>query len=235
MRLLLYSLMFVSASYAVTPAQDAQHKNATNQISGQVVDAEGNPVRGASVCANSVNPPGIGHCAPSRKGGQFTIHMLKAGLEYIVFAAKYEDYYPFPTSGFYDAHPESRVKVKLEERYPPKDIVVRMGPKAARLMGTVLNAETNEVLKQFRILACREDRPDNCIAAGAADKSARFNFLVPAATFTIKISASGFEDWYGSEGPRDRATAMSVAPETTMELNVFLRPLPARTSRQHQP
>ena len=224
MRLLL-SLLLVGVSYAMTSAQDVQQNTALAQISGRVLDGDGKPVRGASVCANS-RPAGIsGVCAPSRAGGKFTIHMLKPGLEYIVFASKREDYYPFPTPGFYDAPPGTRVKVKLEEGRALQDVEVRLGPKAGRLVGTVINAETNEVLKQFRLLACRDDRPEDCIAAGSGDKTGRFNLLVPTVPFSIKISAPGFEDWYGSESPREQPAALLVGSGTTMELNIFLRPI----------
>ncbi|MCA1614003.1 MAG: carboxypeptidase-like regulatory domain-containing protein, partial [Acidobacteria bacterium] len=122
-------------------------------------------------------------------------------------------------------NPSNKVFVNEDQDAP--FVTVRFGAKAGRIVGHVLDAETNLPIRDVWVGLCRVEVPRYCHRLTAKSADGRFQQLVPSATFTIQISAPGYEDWYGDEGEGRRPEPMQVAPGATRQLNVSLQRSPA--------
>src|SRR4051812_23654510 len=83
-------------------------------IKGQVLDAEGHPVRGAVVYAYpDAGLSGVLPSSTSDEHGKFTIMVSQAG-EFAIVASKQVDGYPSAMSPFYNPPAESLIQVLLK-------------------------------------------------------------------------------------------------------------------------
>jgi Carboxypeptidase regulatory-like domain len=221
--------IFISLLIIIFHSAAATHAAQQNplMIKGQVLDAEGRPVPRAVVYAypdGGLN--GVLPSSSSDERGEFTIAVSQAGV-YAVVASKQVDGYPSAMSPFYNPTAESLIQVLLKENQPPPFVTVRFGPKAGRVAGHIVDAETNRPIEDFQISLCRLEVPMYCHRLSDKYPGGRFQVLVPSAPFTIQISASGYKDWYGAERASQQLEPMQVAADTTKELSVSLYKLPA--------
>lgn len=237
---LVITLMIVAigVSYAVNrPARIRQHAaqhshqdaaQSFGAISGRVLDPEGQPVFGAEVNASHTES-GTGRVptAYTDNQGEFQIRDLRPGT-YIVSASKEEDGYArtyllFNSAGFVE-----NPQVTVYEQQITSDVVVHLGPRAARLVGRIVNAITNEPiqnLQNVKITFRRIDRPDNWYSR-APDLNGEFSIFVPPAPFTIEVEAPGYEDWqYRSVSAGDQTASLQLVPGSSQNLTIALRPL----------
>ncbi|HYE65559.1 MAG TPA: carboxypeptidase-like regulatory domain-containing protein [Pyrinomonadaceae bacterium] len=199
-------------------------------IAGQVVDSAGNPVAGATVSAVPENqtaggmPPITFTAASTDEGGRFYLEGVTPGT-YIIYAAKESAGYPSTSFNFFVADPRSAPKVTVGEQQVAQNVLVRLGPKAARLVGRIVDAKTGQPVDRAEIFLTRADNPNNYHITGPNRPGGDFQLLVPSIAFKIKVSAPGYQDWYfGNDGKKERASVMQIAPNATQELTIALRP-----------
>ncbi|MDT4952832.1 MAG: Carboxypeptidase regulatory-like domain [Acidobacteriota bacterium] len=191
-------LAVVGVSFVMTRPLHVYQDTAQNSgvIAGFVLDAGGKPVSGAEVYTyRPTSPMGKLPRAVTNKQGKFLIKDLRPGT-YVVAAAKEEDSYP-PTDNysFYYASFLEAPQVIVYERQTTSGVMIHFGPRAARLVGHIVDATTNEPISPIpqgtQITLRRADNPDNSYSTGPNTRG-NFNILVPPVPFTIKVSAPGY-------------------------------------------
>jgi len=217
MRRLLLTCLLVVLLQPRAPAQTAQLNLLV--IKGQVVDEQGHPVSGAYVVANPDSGlRGKVLSASSGSRGEFSIAVYKLD-SFKVSASKPADGYPPSSIPFYYPTEEALAHVSVMGGREAPFATIRLGPKAGNITGRVIDAETGQAVDDFQITLCRAEVPKFCHRQSTRSSGGRFSMLVPAAPFTIQISASGYEDWYG---PDRQPVSVQVSSGTTIELNVSL-------------
>lgn len=160
-------------------------------ISGVVVDMEGDPVSQADVSVrrrNSLTGPDIP--AQADKQGRFTVTRLEAET-YQISASKEEDGYPeASTATFYAGTKAIIQQITLNENEVSSGNVIRVGPKALKLFGRVVDAVTKRPVNGVRITMRRVDNPGAFFQTGVHGS---FRILVPQVPITVEVSAPGYE------------------------------------------
>ena len=159
-------------------------------ISGIVVDMEGKPVSQADVSVrrrNAMTGPDIP--AQADKQGRFTVTGLEAET-YQISASKEEDGYPHLASTFYAGTKSIIQQVTLNENEVSSGNVIRVGPKALKLFGRVVDAVTKKPVNRVRITMRRVDNPGDFFQTGVHGS---FRILVPQVPITVEVSAPGYE------------------------------------------
>lgn len=197
-------------------------------IKGQVLDDQGRPVSGAVVNANPDG--GLRGRVPSASSdtrGEFTIVVYKTD-GFKVTASKPADGYPSSFNPFYYPTEDSLAHVWVQEGQAAPFVTIRFGPRAGRVVGRIVDAETGRVVEDVQLTLCRAEVPKYCHRHSAKSLGGQFNILVPASTpFTVQASASGYKDWYEAEGG-DQPVPVQVASGATKVLSVSLERLSAR-------
>jgi carboxypeptidase family protein len=202
-------------------------------ISGIVLDAEGRPVGQAKVEAEDIHRPqaGIIPTTTTTEYGTFTLCDLSPG-SYTVVASKEQDYYPNPLYTFY-SDGKSLPEVPLKTNENLENIVVRLGPRGARLKGRIIDAVTGDPvitkepqsgppISKANIDFYEAKNPQPYMGMGT-NIEGEFNVLVPIKPFRMKVSAPGYKTWYyGDDGSEERAKAILLPPASTKELTVVL-------------
>jgi hypothetical protein len=155
--------------------------------------------------------------------GNFRFKGLKAGT-YTLYVAKEEDGYAPTDSAFHYAGSVDAPQVTVYEQHAPPEVVIHLGPKAARLTGHIVDGATNKpVVWNVQITLSRVDNPNYMYSTGSG-LNGEFNILIPPVPFMMKVSAPGYEDWYyRNEGSKQRADPLEVAVGADKELIVSLR------------
>jgi hypothetical protein len=197
-------------------------------ILGRVLDADGKPVSGAIVSAEPADRIML-HLPSSftNKNGEFALQGLMPG-QYTLHTRKEEDGYPRTEFNFYDEHDTRDQIVAVYEGRTTQNVTIKLGPKAAVLTGHVVDAITNQPLKEADITVRRVDQPDRFLSTGLFDHGTRgdFKILVPSLPFTLKISQDGYRDWYFKlPNERTQGSPFLLAPNSTKKLLIRLQPL----------
>jgi hypothetical protein len=163
----------------------------------------------------------------SNKNGEFIIDGLIPGL-YSLHGSKQEEGYPRTEFNFYDRSENADLKVEIYEQQTTQKVIIQLGPKAAVLVGRVVDASTNQPLHHADITLRRVDQPERFLRTGLTlpIEKGEFKLLVPSLPFTVKVSEDGYEDWYYRvPGEGKQASTLLLAPDSTKSLLVSLRPL----------
>jgi Carboxypeptidase regulatory-like domain len=243
-KLLAVSLLIVGVviSYGALRAVHSGQRivSHTGSIEGQVVDAEGQPVAGVRVYAFRDDfVKGILPAFYTDEHGKFLIKNLTAGI-YTVQATKEQDGYPDTDSPFLSG-PITPPRVNVVDQQTTRGVIVQLGPKISRLVGRVMDAVTHRSIINAKIIISRVDNPTiksvtdldqseaklspNIRLPPAARANGTFNIPVPSAEIKIKVSALGYEDWYYNEGSNEKSDILYLAPNTTKEIIIRLRPI----------
>jgi hypothetical protein len=193
-------------------------------ITGRVLDAQGQAVFGAQVSAERADfTTGKLPTTKSDIRGNFRFKGLKEGA-YTLYVAKEEDGYAPTDSAFHYGLSVDAPQVIVHERQAPPDVVIHLGPKASRLIGRIVDGESNKpVVWNVQVTLSRVDNPSYTYSTGPG-LDGEFNILVPPVPFTMKVSAAGYEDWYyRNEGSKQRFDALEISDGTAKELIVTLR------------
>lgn len=198
------------------------------RIEGLILSPEGKPVAGATVSALELSHPFVGRVPTSLtdQNGHFLIDGLEAG-PYMLYAGKEEENYPETNNYFYGPDPPREVTV--HEGRVTKNVVLRLGPKGARLRGRVVDAETTKTISNASMSLVRED--DSAASMGSSvGKAGEFNALVPGnKPFRLKVSAPGYHPWYfGTDGTEEHAAPIEMKPGESKELTIRLKPIPKK-------
>jgi len=159
-------------------------------ISGIVVDTEGKPVSQATVSAR-IRSSFTGPLIPAQadKQGRFTMTRLEAET-YQIYASKEQDGYPQLTSTFYAGTKSIIQQIILNKNEVSSGNVIRVGPKALRLFGRVVDAVTKKPVNGIQLTMRRVDNPRAFFQTGVHGS---FRILVPQVPITVELSAPGYE------------------------------------------
>jgi hypothetical protein len=194
-------------------------------ISGVVFDEGGRPLVGATVYSRPSGQPSNGRVktVPTDKEGKFFLDKVPPGLN-TVHGFKEEDGYPDTFFAFYVTDPRAIPQVGVYQQQVT-DVVVQLGPKAAKMIIQVFDADTNDQIESAAIELRRPEDPNayvslSCIPSEATGKC---EILVPPLPTNIKVTKSGYEeqDVTGQLGPRTDVATLN--PGETKNLSIRLR------------
>lgn len=197
------------------------------RVSGLVVDPEGQPVHGAKVglLGDSKYPWRV----RTNREGRFTLIVPNPGT-YRAIADRREEGYAETHFYFNNADVAldlPRVTVYGQETID--DVVVRLGPKQARLVVCLRNAETGTAVEQLSSRLARSNQPEAWIIGGAQavrNRAGCFDMLVPPAVpVDVEISAPGFQPHrFTSDASVEAAPPITLESGEVREIVLELRP-----------
>jgi hypothetical protein len=194
-------------------------------IEGQVVDAEGQPVGGAKVLAEREDGGARITFDVTDAEGKFRINVQGPGT-YIVYGSKEEDGYPVTLSDFHKEVAAEAPTVYVADDDIARDVIIKFGPRASKLKGTIADAATNLPVTDAAITLRRADDPEiyYMIGASEAKTNGRFEVLVPPVPFTIEVSSADYETWaYSADGSGDHSDPLTVGKGKVRSLKIALR------------
>jgi hypothetical protein len=224
--LTLASAMFLH-NVSSSPSMLQNSLSTDGGISGRVLDANGQPITQMTIFAERediiIRPTPRGW---TNKDGEFTIQGLMAG-RYRLFSRKDEDGYPHTGFSFYTLGEGAEPLVEVYEHRTTPNVIIKLGPKAAVLVGRVVDSNTKQPLPHANITLRRVDHPERFLSTGLFWHGVKggFRVLVPSLPFTIKVSEPGYQDWYFRRpSERAQASALLLPANSTKSLVVALRP-----------
>jgi hypothetical protein len=218
----------------------AQTDNASTEahrpfvITGQVLDQYGSPVSYANVSAYPDLLFGRLPSALADSSGKFSMEVENTGKYRLTAAKSAEQYAPlisafhYPSSG---AMPEAVVKAEQ----PAPFVIVRLGPRAGILTGSVIDATTQEYIQRFHVRICRVEGSRYCHQELFSGNLGRFQILVPATPILIEAFADGYQDWQRTDDGKQQPTPLTVTSGETVELTVQLTKLGTSTEGLPKP
>lgn len=191
-------------------------------ISGTVIDENGKPVSSALVRVDPINEgprSGIVRQTETDKAGHFFIDTLQLD-SYKVFAMKESDGYPNTAFAFYSNQAFSTVT--LLEGAPSTTLVLKVGPRAGLMTGTVADLITGKPVNSTFLLRRAADS-DNWISFS---QPSEYRVLVPPNTDVVfEVSAPGYETfYYGGNLDSLRRQPIHLNSLQEMKVNIQLRP-----------
>lgn len=194
-------------------------------IDGTVVYEDGRPTKSAIVYASPLGRPiaAIIPQAETDETGYFRIDIPISWFgKFAVVAKKEDEDYPDMSQQFYS---EGKFKtITLTSGHPAETIIIRLGPKAGVLVGTVAEVVSNTPLSpcvEFR----RASEPNNFLRVSGSVKP-QYKLLIPPDTdILVNISLDGYKTWY-YPGRIDHAAATPVrlGPGEKKTLDIRLEP-----------
>jgi len=194
----------------------AQQKNPTWQtVTGTVVDEQDRPVAGATVSAfvgNGRVPIGV-----SDAKGQFSLFIQHPGT-YPVYGEDLEKGYPSAQYIFYGKlWQHSPQQVTIDETSLPAPVKIKLGPKAGRLVLTILDGATNKPIEKGLVELSRVGEPRSKWSISTGWPKGHYEILTPEVPFTMK-----FQTWHRKWVDRKAFDESGVQVET-MQLELGTR------------
>ncbi|MGD0872756.1 MAG: carboxypeptidase-like regulatory domain-containing protein [Bryobacteraceae bacterium] len=220
------AFLLTLASVATAATICAQPRPSTGVIRGTVVNEYSQPVAGADVTAQLADElhQGLVRYVQTDAAGRFVINGLKSA-RYQVFAMKEADGYANPRWFIYD---NGTVPVVQLSDAAASDVLVQIGPKAARISGTITDAATGDPIEtvSFRVW-----RGNNCASALSLSATPKYDLLVPSgAEIALEVSVPGYEVWRYNPGPNAaEPTWLNLPSGSRMPLNIKLQPITKTT------
>lgn len=224
-------VLFLGLSGLISvPAVAAQKKDTAGLIYGIVTYQDRKPAKGATVYAAPLGRA-IGAIIPhadSDETGYYAIRIPRSWFGKFAVAAKKEDEdYPDMTWQFYS---DGKFQtVTLSASHPEANVIIRLGPKAGVLKGTVADARSNESLSpcvEFR----RAAEPNNFLSGSGLVKPT-YKLLIPADTDVLmQISLDGYRTWY-FPGTIDRESQQPVRLKPGEIRTVDIRLVPDESAK----
>jgi hypothetical protein len=178
-------------------------------ITGTVADRQGSPVSGARIQADSTNDPGAGWKITDTRG-HFRFDGAQPG-DHTIFI--YAEGYPIPGS-FEDG---LMSKVTVASVPECADVVIKLGPKAAKLSVKVIDAVTQTPLEDAEVWAAGNFAHEG----GWSLRVSADPMPVPALTqFNVYAHAAGYVN------PPSPPTVLPMQPGQTQEITIALQPKP---------
>ena len=196
-------------------------------VEGQVLNLEGTPIPEAVVSAFIAgvrDGPRTPHVRANREG-QFSLRINQPG-RYTIFASQEREGYVsalFPAYGVPAVPPP---EVHVNEGQSRHSVVIRLGPKLGRLTAKVLDADTNRPVEKGQVeLQVRSDH--RALVRQAPYSEGQFQLSLPPRLFNLRVSAPGYQDWYGN-GSKAKPEFFAVELGENRGITVLLRPVVSR-------
>ncbi len=228
-RRLLFGTITIGILYGLGFAQSHQEvpRTSLGAIEGQVLDATGHPLSRVRVYATVFGGPLKGRLPScfSNEKGKFLLSSLAPGT-YMLHGVKEDEGYPDTLFAFYVFSPEAVPVVTVDADGVTRDVVIRLGQKAGKLVGRIVDAVTNKPVENPGITLYREDDRNVYVSLSTNRPDGQFEFLIPPTGAKMKVSASGYESWYyGKDGSERAAGVLSISADTSKEVVISLRPI----------
>jgi hypothetical protein len=199
----------------LTLSLSAQVALSQGVIRGKVIDENGVPLVGAQVHAELHGVP-MGKAiryVQSNGDGSFVIDRLDFGT-FDVNGGKEQDGYPQSDWSLYADKALATVTISLER--PTADVVLRLGPKAATLVGAVRDQVTGKPMNSAFLIRRSENR---WVSTSAPPD---FHFLIPSDTpIDVEVSAPGYKTWrYADEFGGGSPLQLQSATEKRLEVEL---------------
>jgi hypothetical protein len=195
-------------------------------IEGYAFDNEGRPVNRAVISLERVDSlKSLVPSTSSDEQGSFRFSNLRPGV-YRIHGGKEEDGYPNSMYRIYSGGVQESPQVTITNNQVVSNVIIRLGPKAAKLKGIITDAETGLPIENARITLSCPDVPNSKLMTGPNKLGSKgvFELLAPSRPFSLEVEADGYEDWYY---PLNKTTGaletLRMSPEVTSELNVKLQ------------
>jgi hypothetical protein len=193
-------------------------------VSGKVEDLQGTPVGNAKVGFDIADrPTGRTRSVRTDSSGYFEVLDLAPG-NYELHASKEQDDYPDTLIGFFadDAKPPPRVRVEAGKMV--SGVRIRLGAKAARVTGSVLDATTGAAVRGAQITLRRKDA-DYWISFAPRLGDGSFETFVPAGKpFTMAVSAHGYQTWQPTDAV-GKVIAWTLTPGSRKKVVIRMKTL----------
>ena len=206
-------------------AQDSKQVSFSATITGQVLDATGRIVPNAKVRARLTRHlPGRIPSAQTDTEGNFSIIVRTPGT-YRLYAGQEELFYPIADSPFYDVDHIAPPEMTVDDKEVINAGTVLLNSQGAKLTLRIIDAETDEPIKEAGIGFRRDDNTDGNLGTGIGQESAgKLTVLVPSRPIRIEVQAAGYKDfYYGGDGTIKQAFPVYLRTGTTEELEIRLR------------
>jgi hypothetical protein len=181
--------LVVSLFVLASPIAGQERKIDWHTVTGTVVDEQEQPVEGAWVSAlvgNGRVPRG-----QSDSRGQFSLWIQRPGT-YTVYAEHLEKGYPVAAWPFYGKlWQQSLSQVTVDETSTTAPVKIKLGPKAGRLVLTILDGSTNKPIESGSVDLCRAGDPHSFWSISEGWPKGHYEILTPEVPFTIK-----FQTWH---------------------------------------
>jgi hypothetical protein len=224
------SVLVVGSFYTFSQSVDQDIPPGCGGIRGRVIDQNSVPVSGVRVYAMIANRPPRAESsdvyAISDEHGAFFLGCVEPGRNG-VYTVKEDDYYPDTLlTPFLD--PRVGTAVDVPDRQVVRGVEVQLPPKAGKLNVRVRDASSQKPIDGVILTICRSDDSvklpgPECRVITNLPESV-FSQLLPTMAYMIKASAPGYDDWYYPNGSKATAGALRLAPATTKNLVITLRP-----------
>jgi len=190
------------------------------RISGTVTDENGKPVAHLTVEASPIGMAWGGGIpqAKTDENGRFSIKVL-AGRWAVYPRQDRDGYYPDLSSAFYTTAGSVAEQVEVSEENPEAVVNIRLGPKAAALLGHVTDLFTGATLHPQFELAWASGEPNKRMGIRmAADP---YRILIPSNTdIKMTVQCEGHKPWA-------YPGVINLRPGQDMKLDIRLEPVPA--------
>jgi hypothetical protein len=201
-------------------------------IEGQVLDAQGRPLAGAKVDGfplQGQRDAGVLPTTFTDQNGKFFLDGVMPGT-HLISASKEEEGYPSTFFAFFVVDPKATSEVTVYNQQVTEGVLLRLGPKAAKLVGQIVDAQTGRPVNDAEMVLSRVDNPNHRYSIGPNRGEGRFERLVPPVAFKLKVSARGYEEWNYGKDSNGEAQYIQIAPDGRMELLIRLQP--SKTSQK---
>ena len=211
-------LLLVALASGTVSASTQARTDVTRTIEGIVVDKEDQPIADARVCAwGTGGMAGRVPCAQSKRNGHFAIDIPRPDT-YTITAENIEQGYPEAIWGFYGKGFANFPTVIVGDTVTVRSVTVKLGPKAGKVIFTILDGETNKPIEAGSITVCRIGEPKSFWSKSTAFPHGQYELLTPDAPFTVK-----FETWEGNGWVTRAAFDESGVPVEVMQVDLGAR------------
>ena len=218
-----------SARRALSTRTEIDIPSQLGAIEGRVLDGDGKPLSGATVTASPANLPAAGassitfYVARTDSDGKFYISDVAPG-SYKLSAAKEDEGYPRSSIPLFVSGPNATQTVTVQPQRITVGVTIQLGPKAGRLAGKIVDAETGQPIPDAEIMIVRADNTSNYHITGPNRPGGDFQILVPPVPLLIKVTAPGYQDMYlGDSGVNSSGGLIQVTSGATRDLIISLR------------
>lgn len=190
----------------------------TASIRGVVVDFENRPVAYATVFG--VPDKDFRHQIrdTTASDGRFTLHNVPIGTIYID-AYKESAGYPYSFFSFFKIDDRPVKITVLEGQQNPNNVIIRLGPKAARLSIAVMDQDDEHAIDGAQLRFSRDGIPGDYRRSARAKET----LLIPAVPFRLTVEAAGYKPWhYGGERWKGGEGLLVAKSDETIKLIVQL-------------